>query len=245
MDLPFLFFGVAACLIVAFFVFIFIAASKAAVERAENRSRELGELAGEIGLTFDPSFDETMSEQFKHFGQFCEGDNRTAYNTLTGSLTIDGQEFPTRIGDYTYTVTRSKGGKSGGTTTTTYRLTYLILKLPFIDVPDTIIRHENIFDKIGAALGFDDIDFESSEFSRKFFVKGKNRQFTYGLIHQGMMEHFLTGPFTPIEIESGDCLICEDDITWSVPEIREKIAFAKGFIQRWPRDLLDDVYNRT
>ena len=245
MDLPSLFFVVAACLIMAFIIFIFITVSKATAEKAEHRSRELGELAGELGFAFDPSFDESMSEQFKHFGQFREGDNRIAYNTLTGSLTIGGQEFSTRMGDYTYTVTRSKGGKSGGTTTTTYRLTYLILRLPFIDVPDTIIRHENIFDKIGAALGFDDIDFELTEFSRKFFVKGKNRQFTYGLIHQGMMEYFLTGPFTPVEIESGDCLICEGDSTWTVPEIREKIAFVKGFIQRWPHDLLDDVFNRT
>ncbi len=245
MDGPFLFFGVAACIIGLFIIFVMIVASRAAAERAANRSKELAQLASELGFAFDPSFDETMSKNYSHFGQFNEGDNRVAYNTLTGSLTIEGQEFLTRIGDYTYTVTRSNGGKSGGSTTTTYRLTYLILKLPFIDVPDTIIRHESIFDKIGAALGFDDIDFESSEFSRKFFVKGKNRQFTYGLIHQGMMEYFLTGPFTPVEIESGDCLIHDGDTTWSVPEIREKIAFAKGFIQRWPSDLLDDVYNRT
>jgi hypothetical protein len=229
-------------LLVLAFIILAVAMNKAAVEKAAGRRKKLKQLAIDIGFTFTKRESPILSDTFKHFTTFSQGHDRLAYNTLAGKMTIGGKDFRARIGDYKYSVT-SNNGKT--TSTTTHHLSYLILRLPFIDVPDTIVRTESIFDKIGAAIGFDDIDFESSEFSRKFFVKGKNRQFTYGLIHQGMMEFFLTEPFTPIEIKSGDCLICDGYSRWSATEIMEKIDFAKGFIERWPADLLDDVLNRS
>ena len=85
---------------------------------------------------------------------------------------IDGRPYPVKMGDFNYKVTRSTGK---GSNTTTYRLSYLILHLPFALTPDLLIRREGVFDKIAGAIGFDDIDFESAEFSRRFYVKSSDR----------------------------------------------------------------------
>ena len=45
------------------------------------------------------------------------------------------------------------------------------------------IRRENPFDKVGEFLGMDDIDFESAEFSRKFYVKSSDRKSAYDVIN--------------------------------------------------------------
>ncbi|MCK4626760.1 MAG: hypothetical protein KAV00_15725, partial [Phycisphaerae bacterium] len=53
------------------------------------------------------------------------------------------------------------------------------------------IRREGFFDKIGQFFGFDDIDFESAEFSRKFYVKSPDKRWAYDVIHTRTMEHLL------------------------------------------------------
>ena len=63
----------------------------------------------------------------------------------------------------------NRSGKS--TQTHTYRFSYLIAHVPFAGVPALLNRREGMFDKIAGAFGFDDIDYESAEFSRRFQVK--------------------------------------------------------------------------
>ena len=74
-------------------------------------------------------------------------------------MTIDERNYPAKMGDFVYKITTSTG-KS--TQTRTYRFSYLILHLPFGNVPDLLIRREGMFDKLAGAFGFDDIDFESA-----------------------------------------------------------------------------------
>ena len=58
-------------------------------------------------------------------------------------------------------------------------------------LPDLFIRREGIFDSVKRAFGFDDIDFESAEFSKRFFVKSSDKRFAYDVIHPKMMEFLL------------------------------------------------------
>jgi hypothetical protein len=55
-----------------------------------------------------------------------------------------------------------------------------------VGTPSLLIRREDIGDKLIGGLGFDDIDFESEEFSRDFWVKSDNRRHAYGVIHPRM-----------------------------------------------------------
>ena len=60
---------------------------------------------------------------------------------------------------------------------------------------------ENIFSKIAQAVGYDDIDFESHEFSRKFCVRSKNKKFAYDVCNARMIEYLLSNTNLSIEIE--------------------------------------------
>ena len=140
----------------------------------KKRREELAGLARHLGWSFDPLHDRRHDQQYAQFEIFRRGHSRAAYNTLQGTLEVAGAPWPARMGDYTYKVTRYTGKT---VQTTTYRFSYLIIHLPAPGLPALFIRPENVLDKIAGALGFDDIDFESAEFSRKFYVKALDKRY--------------------------------------------------------------------
>lgn len=197
----------------------------------EKRRQEMAALAASLGWSFDPSDDSSHDEEYAEFTAFRRGHSRRAYNTLTGSLAIDGRQFPSKAGDFLYKVTTSNG-KS--TSTTTYRFSYIIIHLPFARVPDLLIRREGLLDKLKDAFGFDDIDFESAEFSRKFRVLSPDKRFAYDVITPRMME-FLLGAFGPaIDIERGRCCLTLGHGCWSPEQFRATLRWAVAFFDLWP-----------
>lgn len=61
-------------------------------------------------------------------------------------------------------------------------------------MPGVEIRPEGLRDRLAAAAGWDDIDFESVEFSRRFHVKSQDKRFAFELIDPRMIEAFLGMP---------------------------------------------------
>ncbi len=201
---------------------------------AKKRREELAALANELGWSFDPSNDSSHDDEYAHFEVFRRGHSRSAQNTLTGQVEIDGRRFPAKMGDFRYKVTRHTGKT---TTTQTYRFSYLITHLPFPWAPDLLIRREGMFDKLAGAIGFDDIDFESSEFSRRFHVKCPDRRFAYDVIDPRMMEFLLSSNPPAIDIERGRCCITDGASRWSAPQFRGNLDWLKEFFDRWPDHL--------
>ncbi len=64
---------------------------------AKKRREKLAALATELAFEFDRSQDRSHDEQYSHFEIFRRGHSRAAYNTLTGSLTIDDRGYPVRM----------------------------------------------------------------------------------------------------------------------------------------------------
>lgn len=56
--------------------------------------------------------------------------------------------------------------------------------------------------KIAQAFGYEDVDFESAEFSRAFCVRAKDKKFAYDVCHAQMMEYLLANRDLSIEIEN-------------------------------------------
>jgi hypothetical protein len=54
---------------------------------------------------------------------------------------------------------------------------------------------------VAQAFGYDDIDFESHEFSRKFCVRSQNKKFAYDFCNAKMIEYLLSNSDLTIEIE--------------------------------------------
>lgn len=209
---------------------------------ANQRRREaLAALASKLGWQFDPHKDHSHDEEYAHFEIFRRGHSRAAYNTLTGRLTIDDRAFPAKMGDFTYKITTSNG-KS--TTTHTYHFSYLIVHLPFRGVPDLLIRCEGVLDKIAGVFGFDDIDFESAEFSRKFHVKCADKRFAYDVIHPRMMEFLLRNCATAIDIERGRCCLSDGRKKWEPEQFRAMLAWAETFFDQWPDHLTAELENK-
>ena len=204
---------------------------------AKKRREEFQALASELGWSFDPRRDSSHDDQYSHFELFRRGHSRSAFNTLTGSVEIDGREFEAKAGDFRYRVTHGSGKNRR---TSTYTFSYLIFHLPFA-TPELVIRPEGFFDKIAGALGFDDIDFESEEFSRRFHVKGSDRKFAYDVVHPRMMEFLLAKRPPAIDVERGRCCLSDGSSRWDPAGLKARIRFLKEFFDLWPDHVTADL----
>jgi hypothetical protein len=154
-----------------------------------KRRQAMIALAARLGLNFYPGKDRDMARRYRFLDKLRSGRDRYAFNTLSGSY----QGHDVTVFDYHY--------KTGfGKNTHHYYLSFFLLKIP-ASFPELVIGKEGLFSKIGQALGFDDIDFESHEFSRKFCVRSKDKKFAYDVCNARMIEYLLSNDDLSIEIE--------------------------------------------
>jgi len=198
---------------------------------AQKARREaMAALADELGWRFDPSKDYDHDDEYAHFEVFRRGGSRAAYNTLYGSVEIDGRPCDVKMGDFRYTI---QHGKSSST----YHGSYLIIHLPFT-TPNLLIRGEGLFDKLRGALGFGDIDFESEAFSRRFHVASSDKKFAYDVVHPRMMEWLMAKEVPLIDIERGRCCLVEERSKWEPGEFKRWLRRVDEFFGLWPDYLL-------
>ncbi|MGF1632555.1 MAG: hypothetical protein ACFCVE_01790 [Phycisphaerae bacterium] len=218
-------------LIVIGMVGVFFLVAYLAWLQEKKRRQAMHALAGRLGFSFHPGDDYGHDELYSHFEIFRRGHGRKAFNTLRGDTEVDGRRYPVVMGDFRY---KQTSGSGKNRRTTTYTLSYCILHLPFAGVPSLLIRQEGFFDKIGGFLGFEDIDFESAEFSRRFFVSSSDKRFAYDVIEPRMMEYLMAGRPPTIDIEHGRCLLVNGTRRWEPHEFEGCLAFAAAFFERWP-----------
>lgn len=207
----------------------------------QERTEALRAIAQENGWTFNSVRDYAHASTYRAFGVFSRGHSRRASNTIEGGVTINDHPHHLKMGDYEFKETTHNGKQSQ---TTTYRFSYLCLHLPYMDIPDLFIRREHLFDKIGAALGFDDIDFESAEFSRNFHVSASDKRFAYDVISPGMMEFLLASPKVGVEMRSGIICVHTGMGRWDPPEFLAHLAWVYHFIDRWPDHVVHSLLER-
>src|ERR1035437_1119767 len=181
-------------LIIVLFVGIIIAAAIYSAIAARKRREELATLAARLGLTFDPGNNYNLADRFGFLNQLAQGENRYAFNVLTGQY----QQNEVLVFDYHYEThsTDSKGNR----TTSHFYFSFFILMLP-MSFPELKITHEGLLSKIAQAFGYDDIDFESAEFSRAFCVRSKDKKFAYDICNAKMIEDLLANKDLSIEME--------------------------------------------
>lgn len=199
-----------------------------------ERRQQLGTLAASLGWQFDPSEDHDHDERFAQFEVFRRGHGRVAHNTLRGTVEVAGAAVPVQMGDFTYKVTSGSGKNRS---TTTYRISYLILTLRW-QTPALLIRAENVLDRLAGFLGFEDIDFESEEFSRRFHVSCADRKFAFDLVDPRMMELLMRSEPPTIDVEGGNACFCDGSRRWRPEEFRTMLQFASDFLAAWPRHLV-------
>lgn len=206
-------------------------------KQQQARRLALSQLAAQHGWSFDPSNDYSHDSRFSQFSIFTSGKNRYAYNTIRGSLKIAGADWPVQFGDFHYQ-TESNNGKRR--TTHTHLLSYVILESPYLGAPDLFIRGEGFFDRIASAIGFDDIDFESVEFSRKFIVKSGDKRFAYDVISPQMMEFMLRTTPPTVDFQRGVCCLYHGG-TLEAEDFAATLQWTIEFFEHWPRHVTAEL----
>jgi hypothetical protein len=223
------------------FLIILIAAAAAGIIylwwAGEKKRRDaLDGLATRMGLAFDPNPDRHLHRTYGH-SVFQKGHSRQATNNIYGLLPLAGYLIQVRMADYKYVTGHGKNSQ-------THRISFAAFHLPWMGTPDLLVRKEHIGDKLLSGIGFDDIDFESEEFSRTFWVKSKNKKYAYDVIHPKMMEFLLRGPTPHIEIAHDVCLVQEGLGRWDPDTFEGAPGWFQAFLERWPDHLIDRMKPR-
>ena len=199
--------------------------------KERERTAALAALAQRRSWRFTP-LDHGLANRMAGFPMFNLGHSRRGMNLMEGELTLGGLRMSLLCGDYQYKVTTSNGKT---TTTTTWNMSFIAV-VPLLSVPeDRTVRAEGFFDKIGAFLGMDDIDFESSEFSKRFHVQCSDRRFAFDLFDPRMMEFFLAVAPPRLHARS-NCLLFDRGMRrWEAAEFEGELGWMDGFFLRVPR----------
>jgi hypothetical protein len=227
--------GVLVILLIVGVIALIIVGAVVSAKKERERTEQLAVFARSIGLTFDPAQSSAIASRFAHFELFRRGDTRRGWNTMHGPFQLGEIEGHVTAGDYRYTV-ESGSGKSRSRTT--YRVSYLIVR-PDLPLRATLsFRSEHVFDKLAGAIGFDDIDFESAEFSRRFHVKCDDRKFAYDLFDPRMMEWMLKDPPPSLQLAAGEILIHVSSRRWDISDFEHHLAWTREFFGKWPAHLV-------
>jgi hypothetical protein len=109
----------------------------------------------------------------------------------------DSDEVKLAIFEYKYTTGSGKNSK-------TRNQSVVSLHSPDLVCPDFTIRPESFLDRIGSALGFQDIDFDDHpEFSSKFVLQGSNEQQLRQYFNCETLDFFTARPNICVEAQSG------------------------------------------
>ena len=181
-------------LIVVVIIVIAIAAIAWSIIAARKRREAMAGLAQSLGLRFNASKDFSFDERYHFIKKLCQGSQRYAFNIIDGSY----KDHLVAAFDYHYETysTDSDGNRS----TQHHYFSFFILHFD-ANFPELIITREGWTSKVAQFFGYDDIDFESAEFSRKFCVRSTDKKFAYDVCHARAIEFLLANDDLNIEID--------------------------------------------
>jgi hypothetical protein len=159
--------------------------------QARKRREGLFELAQRLNLNLDGGHDCEIAGRFNFLTRLEEGSNRYATNVLSGNY----RQNEILAFDYHYTTGSGKNRQD-------HNLSFFILVMPGGQFPQITIRPEGFFDRVAETLGFQDIKFESAEFSKAFCVRSPDKKFAYDVCNAKMMEYLLANRDLSVEIEN-------------------------------------------
>jgi hypothetical protein len=214
------------------------------------RREELARVAVALGMRFAPEERDwggglfSTREVLAPFPVFETGHSRSSRNQMEGKLEVWGRSAGVMLADYRYRVTRGAGKSQS---TQTYETSFLLLRLPVASpMPTVTLRREGWGDRLAAAVGFEDIDFESEEFSRRFHVSGEDRRFAYNLFDPRMIEFLLEVEPPNLALRGDHVLVTPASglVKWEPAQFAEAVGWTERFLARWPEFLAKDLLPR-
>ncbi len=214
--------GLLIIVVIAVVVAIFIWG----IYAAAKRRKELLAWADAHQLSFDQGNDHGLDGQYPQFGCLRSGDNRYGYNHMIGSWQGHSfHGFDYHYQTYTYD---SKGRRH-----THHHHFSAVIMNSAIPLQKLLIRPEGFFDKVTEFFGADDIDFESTDFSNKFYVKAPDKRWAFDVIHQRTMQFLLDSPRYTLHLE-GEYVIAYRNSKFSVEDFEGAGNVIHGILERLP-----------
>ena len=135
--------------------------------REKKRTAALNVVASDIGLEFSVTTNDKLLAKMRAFSLFNQGRSRKIKNVMKANTDIP----QLTIFDYQYTT-------GGGESSHTCHHTVVFMESDALSLPRFALHPEGwLFQKLGAAFGMQDIDFEDHpEFSQSFVLQGNDEQ---------------------------------------------------------------------
>jgi len=186
------------CIVVPAFIALAAAVIVFGILKARQRREAMARLAADLGFEYYADDPWGLAERYAMFDLFGRGHSRKASNVLCGEL--DGRAVVAF--DYKYTT-------GSGKNQSTHHYQGVVLGLPIV-AAGLRMRGETAFDRLASWVGWDDIDFESDEFSRRYHVRSEDRRFAYDIFHARLIEHLLACGDVPDLEMKGNLMILYD-----------------------------------
>jgi hypothetical protein len=164
------------------------------IRAGKKRRDDMTILAEKLGLQFSHERNYRIADRFSFLDKLRQGSNQYAYNIMQGAY--DGHQVTSFDFHYETYSSDSKGRRQ----THHHHFSFFILELSNY-FPELTIAKESFLSKLAQAVGYDDIDFDSHEFSKRFVVRSKDKKFAYDFCNAQMIEYLLGHPNINIEVD--------------------------------------------
>jgi len=226
--------GIHPAVFILLFLVLFGVIAYLSYLQKKKRQEAFRALATRLGCRYYIEDPFGLSARYEgHFPTLKQGSRRYAYNVIDGLL--DGRRMHLFDHHHETYSTDSKGNR----TTHHHHRTFLCLEHD-ADLGRLEVRPENFLDRVGGFFGFDDIDFESEEFSRKYHVKADERKLAYDVFHPKMIEFFLHLGDFKVTTSRNLALFRRGSNRMSMEQIERTMLEADGFLDLLPRYLRKD-----
>jgi hypothetical protein len=169
---PILIFGGFGALVVGLIVL--------SVVMERKRRQKLALVADQLGLTFEPDKKSPATLGVAGCKLLSRGHARRAYNRMRGTV----EDVDMLLFDYQFTT-------GSGKNSSTHSQTVAAFTFPGRTLPAFELHPEHFFNRIGAALGFDDIDFDTHpEFSKRYNLTGTDESAVRDLFTSAVLGYF-------------------------------------------------------
>jgi hypothetical protein len=180
------------------------------LQAEKKRTEALAAAAPMMGFSFQPEIALDLLKGFGDLPLYSRGHARKAKNLMTGR--VGGREV--KLVDYQYTT-------GGGKNSHTWRQTVALFPQGGEGLPDLLLAPENIFHKIGAAFGYQDIDFDSSpEFSSHYLLRGPDEMAIRSAFSADALHYFGSNRGWHVEVQGGNVGVYRSDKRCKPEELR-------------------------
>ena len=176
----------------------------------KKRTEALKELARYLSFTFSKKGEDSLLSSLNQFSLFSKGYLKKITNVMQGY----SNQINLSVMDYQFKTGRGKNSRL-------WRQTVILFQPGDLQIPDFVLKPENIFNKIGSAFGNQDIDFDSHpKFSKQYLLQSDDEKAIRNIFSDKVLSYFEQQNSLSVEINNNNLIFCKMSKRISPKDIR-------------------------